>query len=89
VIGAPANALEAGAQACTAAPTATTCVGEQEAFSGQNGTYTLLLTPGTWWVRGFVQTFFGFSSHQSTSNAVVVHARAGVVTKENFTVTVS
>ncbi|HWD55080.1 MAG TPA: hypothetical protein VG346_08145 [Acidimicrobiales bacterium] len=89
VVGAPANGFESGVQACTAPPTATTCTGEQEAYGQQNGAYTMLLTPGTWWVRGFVQTFFGFSSHQSTSSAVVVHARAGVVSKENFTVTVS
>lgn len=89
VVGAPANNFEAGVEACTAAPTATTCAGEQEAFAGLNGTYTLLLTPGTWWVRGFVYTFFGFSSTQSTSAATVVRAQPGLVTTKNFLVTVS
>jgi hypothetical protein len=90
VVGAPANgSFQSGVQACTAPPTATTCAGEQENFTDQNGAYTLLLPPGTWWVRGFVQLYFGFSSNQSTSAAVVVHARAGAVTTENFTVTVS
>ena len=89
VIGAPANQFESGAQACTAAPTASTCDGQQEAFAEPNGTYTLLLTPGTWWVRGFVETFFGFSSTQSTSTAVVVRAQPGVVTTKSFVVEVS
>jgi hypothetical protein len=89
VVGAPANDFESGVQACTAAPTATSCDGEQEAFVGQNGSYTLLLTPGTWWVRGFVYTFFGFSSTQSTSPASVVRAQPGLVTAKNFLVTVS
>lgn len=57
VVGAPANDFQSGVQACTAAPTATTCEGEQEAFSGQNGTYALLLTPETWWVRAFVNVY--------------------------------
>jgi hypothetical protein len=89
VIGAPANDFESGVQACTAAPTATTCEGEQEAFSGQNGTYTLLLAPGTWWLRGFVEVTLGFSSQQSTSTPVVVQAQGGIVTTKNFVVTAS
>lgn len=89
VVGAPANKFESGVRACTAAPTATSCDGEQEAFVRQNGSYTLLLTPGIWWVRGFVYTFFGFSSTQSTSPASVVRAQPGPVATKNFLVTVS
>jgi len=89
VIGAPSNDFESGVQACTAAPTATVCEGEQQAFSGQNGAYTLLLTPGSWWVRGFVDVYLGFSSRQSVTTPVVVYAQPGVVTRKNFVVTVS
>jgi hypothetical protein len=87
VIGAPANDFSSGVQACTAAPTTTTCEGQQEVFSGPNGSYTLLLTPGTWWVRGFVDVYFGFSTNQSTSPPVVVQAKAGAITTKTFVVT--
>jgi hypothetical protein len=87
VTGAQPSDFGSGVQACTAAPTGTTCTGEQDAFSQPDGSYTMLLTPGTWWLRGFVDVYFGLSVTQSTSNAVVVDVAAGKVSKENFTVT--
>jgi hypothetical protein len=86
VIGAPAGGNEAGAQACTALPSGATCLGEQDAYAQSGGAYSLLLAPGTWWVRGFVDVPGSSGLTQSTSSAVEIHLSAGQNAKENFAV---
>ena len=88
VVGAPANGFEAGVFACTGLPTAGSCPGQVEAFAEQNGSYTVLLAPGTWWLEGFVDLFGGPSESQSTSPAKKVVVTAGTELTKNFTVTV-
>jgi hypothetical protein len=87
VIGAPSGGTTAGAQACTAAPSGTACQGEVDAYAGSGGSYTLLLAPGTWWVRGFVEVFSSGAISQSTSAPVKIVLAAGHEAKESFTVT--
>jgi hypothetical protein len=87
VIGAPAGGTEAGAQACTAPPSGTTCQGAVPAYAQSGGAYALLLTPGTWWVQGFVDVPGSTGLTQSTTSPVEVHLSAGQDAKENFTVT--
>jgi hypothetical protein len=89
VIGAPTNGFESGVMACSGLPTAGSCPGEQQAFSQQGGTYTMLLSPGTWWLEGFVYLFGGPGENQSTSPAKKVVITQGVEITKNFTVTVS
>jgi hypothetical protein len=87
VVGAPAGGNQAGAQACTALPTGSTCPGEQDAYAQAGGAYSLVLAPGTWWVRGFVDVPGTSGLTQSTSSPVEVHLSAGQDAKENFVVT--
>ena len=87
VIGAPTGGAEAGVQACTTLPSGTTCQGEQDAYAESGGAYTLLLAPGTWWVRGFVDVYGSTELTQSTSSSVEIHLSAGHEAKEDFTVT--
>jgi hypothetical protein len=87
VIGAPNSLTNAGAQACTALPSGTTCQGEVDAYAQSGGGYTLLLAPGTWWVRGFVDVYSSSGATQSTSSPVEIHLLAGHEVKENFAVT--
>ena len=49
--------------------------------------YSLLVAPGTWWVRGFVDVPGSSGLTQSTSSAVEIHLSAGQNAKENFAVT--
>jgi hypothetical protein len=86
VIGAPAGGWQSGAQACTAPPTSTSCPGEQDAYSQSGGAYTMLLSPGTWWVRGFVDFYSSSGPHQSNTQPRVLQVTAGVQATENFTV---
>jgi hypothetical protein len=86
VIGSPNGGTNAGAQACTALPSGTTCQGEVDAYAQSGGAYTLLLTPGIWWVRGFVDVYGVSGVTQSTSSPVEVQLLAGHEAKENFTV---
>jgi hypothetical protein len=88
VIGAPAGGTEAGVQACTALPSGTTCQGELDAYAQAGGAYSLLLTPGTWWVRGFVDLPgpTGLLT-QSFSSPVEIQLSAGQDAKESFVVT--
>jgi hypothetical protein len=86
VIGAPAGGWQSGAQACTAPPTSTSCPGEQEAYSQSGGAYSLLLSPGTWWVRGFVDFYSPSGPRESNSQARVLQVSAGAQSTENFTV---
>jgi hypothetical protein len=89
VIGAPTNGFESGVMACSGLPTAGSCPGEQQAYSQQGGTYTMLLSPGTWWLEGFVYLFGGPGENESTSPAKKVVITQGVEVTKNFTVTVS
>jgi hypothetical protein len=89
VIGAPTNGFQTGVMACSALPTAGSCPGERQAFSQQAGTYTMLLSPGTWWLEGFVDVFGGLQVNQSTSPAKKVVITPGIEITKNFTVTVS
>ena len=89
VIGAPTSGFQSGVQACTTPPTATTCVGEQEAYNYSSGAYTLLLGPGWWWVRGFVDVYSGVGVSESTGPSRVVGISVGVADKASFTVRVS
>jgi hypothetical protein len=94
VIGAPAGGFaggfQAGVQACDAPPTATSCPGQQDGYTQSNGLYQLLLSPGTWWVSGFVDVYGnGYGSGQSTTLPRKVSVTAEVQKTENFTVVVS
>ncbi len=94
VIGAPAGGFvggfEAGVQACSAPPTATSCPGQQDGYAVSNGLYQLPLSPGTWWVSGFVDVYGnGYGSGQSTTLPRKVSVTADVQKTENFTVLVS
>jgi hypothetical protein len=90
VVGAPSNSFESGVQACTSAPTAGACQGEQETFTQGNGTYQFVLPPGTWWVSGFVEEFGdGFGESQITTAPQQVTVTAGKELTENFTVAAS
>ncbi len=82
----PANNFEAGVQACTAPPTGTSCSGEQFAYPGPDGIYTLALAPGTWWVSGFVDLFAYPAVNQITTSPQVITVTAGSHSKANFTV---
>jgi hypothetical protein len=87
VIDAPTNGFEAGAQACTAPPTPTTpCAGEQQAPSEGGGAYQLVLTPGKWWISGFLYEFGGVNESEITSPPREVIVTAGTSTTENFSV---
>jgi hypothetical protein len=86
VIGAPSAGTNAGAQACTALPSGATCQGEVDATALSGGAYSLLLAPGTWWVRGFVYVSALGGLTKVTSSPVEVHLSAGQNAKENFTV---
>jgi hypothetical protein len=89
VVGAPSNgADESGVLACTSDPTQGSCPGEVLTYSQQNGTYTTLLAPGTWWLEGFVDVFGGTTPSQSTSRVKEVVLAAGTERTKNFTVTV-
>ena len=89
VLDAPANGFEAGARACTAVPTSTSCPGEEQAFIEQGGTYQLVLQPGTWWVSGFIEEFGAASESQVNSPARQVTIVAGSTVTENFEVQAS
>jgi hypothetical protein len=89
LIGAPANSFESGVEACTAPPTSSSCPGEQQAFSEEEGSYTMLLSPGTWWLAGFVDVFNAGGVTQSISSPQVANVVAGAELTKNFTVTVS
>jgi hypothetical protein len=88
VVGAPADGFEAGVLACSGLPTSGSCPGEVPALAEQNGSYTLLLAPGTWWLEGFVDVFGGPGEDQSTSPAKKIVLTAGTEITKNFTVTV-
>jgi hypothetical protein len=85
-IGVPQSGFQTGVQGCTAPPTGTSCPGEQFAYTNSDGTYTLSLPPGTWWVSGFVDVFGGFSENETTSAPQQLTVVAGSRTKVNFTV---
>jgi hypothetical protein len=91
MVGAPGNGYdEAGAEACSAKPTKTTCDNEQQAYSSTDGQYQLLLSPGTWWVAGFVDEFGEVPSlNQSISPPVKITVKAGVENTEDFVVDAS
>ncbi len=89
VVGVPANGdYESGVQACSGLPADGVCPGEIQTGSQQNGAYTFLLSPGTWWLEGFVDLFGGTTLNQSTSPARKVVISAGTELTKNFTVTV-
>ncbi len=89
VIGAPANGSEAGVQACTAPPSGTSCAGELVASSQADGSYSLALPPGTWWLSGFVDIYTGVGFGESTSAPEQVTVVPGSHRKLNFTVGVT
>ena len=89
-IGVPLGGFQSGVQACTAPPTGTSCPGEQFAFSNPtDGTYTLSLSPGTWWVAGFVDIYTSTGVSESTSTAQPITVTPGSETKASFTVRAS
>jgi hypothetical protein len=89
VIGAPSSYYQTGVEACTAPPTSTSCPGEHDAYSQQNGSYTLLLSPGTWWLAGFVDIYGPTGVSHSVSSPKMANVVAGAEIKRSFTVTVS
>jgi hypothetical protein len=90
VVGAPEN-TQAGVEACTTAPTTKVCTDEQGTYINSDGTYRLTLTPGTWWVTGYVDLFDynGPGLDQTNATPVKVTVTAGTQTTEDFTVVVS
>jgi len=88
-IGAPAGGFQSGVEACTTPPTGLTCAAGLEAYSQSNGTYTLALPPGKWWLSGFVDLYSSGGFVQSTSPAQQVTVVAGIQLKKNFTVVVA
>jgi len=83
---------EAGVEACTAAPTTSSCPGAQETIAqGSNGQYTLVLTPGTWYAAGFLYTFNDSSGSPVVSLPPykVKTIFAGQVVNKNFKVNVT
>jgi hypothetical protein len=88
-IGVPPYNFNTGVHACSAPPTGTSCPNEQFAFSSSDGTYTLTLPPGTWWVSGFVDVFSPVGLIESTSTAQPVAVTPGSETKVNFAVKAS
>jgi hypothetical protein len=90
VVGAPEN-TQAGVEACTTAPTTKVCTDEQGTYINSDGTYQLTLTPGTWWVTGYVDLFDynGPGLDQTNATPVKVTVTAGTQTTEDFTVVVS
>ncbi len=89
VVGAPADDFESGVQACTAPPTQSSCQDQQDVYNEASGHYELPLSPGTWWVSGFVYVFGPTSETESMTKARQVTVSAGQRIRENFTVTVS
>ena len=87
VVGAPSEGFEAGVEACTAPPTATSCPGEQAVYIETGSADQLPLPAGTWWVAGFVQLFTG-NDDQFISAPRQVTVSVGAQHKVNFTVTV-
>ena len=87
VVGAPPEGYQAGVEACTAPPTATSCSGEQAVFIETGSAYQLPLPPGTWWVAGFAQLFTG-NDDQFISAPRKVTVSVGAQHKVNLTVTV-
>jgi hypothetical protein len=79
---------EAGVEACTSAPTTTSCPGAQETIvEGSNGQYTLVLAPGTWYVAAFVYNFDNPSGALETLSPYKVKTiAAGQVVNKNFKV---
>jgi hypothetical protein len=78
---------EAGVEACTAPPTATTCAGALSTFPLFGGdTYQLALPPGTWWVAGFVDVYEQNGAVQSVSAPHKVTVVAGGQYKADFNV---
>ena len=86
VLDAPANGYEAGVEACTAIPTASSCPGEQEAFVASGGAYELDLAPGVWWLSGFVDEFGVLGQSQLVSAPRQVTVAAGSILTETFVV---
>ncbi|MGA8724687.1 MAG: hypothetical protein WB565_06570 [Acidimicrobiales bacterium] len=87
--GAPTGSFQTGVRACDTPPTATSCSDEQETYTDSNGEYVLPLTPGTWWVSGFVDIFtFGPGVGESVSAPVKLLVASGSKDKRNFVVVV-
>ena len=89
VTGAPVNGFESGVEACSAPPSALSCADGQEAFSQSDGTYSLTLAPGTWWLSGFADLFSTGLSSESTSAPQEVTVAPGAQLKANFIVNVA
>ena len=91
VVGSPGTGVQSGVEACTAQPTATSCPNQQEGYGQSDGSFQLVLAPGTWWVSGFVDyyPYFGGNFSQSISPAVKVTIKAGTLVTQDFTVVVS
>jgi hypothetical protein len=94
VVGAPANGdtqVQLGVEACSTPPTS--CIGGQTIFADQNGNYQLVLTPGTWSIRGIAQYFSyvgtGVDFETSRGAAQQITVQAGVQTSQDFTVNLS
>jgi hypothetical protein len=87
-VDAPENS-QAGVEACTAPPTATSCANGLSTYLLFPGdSYQLALPPGTWWVAGFVVVYESNGSIQTTSAPHKVTVVAGSEYKANFAVLV-
>lgn len=89
VIGAPTYGFQSGVEACTAQPAGLSCAGGRQAYSQANGTYSLTLPSGTWWLAGFVDLFTGNGLGQSISPAQEVTVAPGSRLTANFTVPIA
>jgi hypothetical protein len=89
VIGVPPQGFEAGVQACNGPWGSPSCTDQELAFAGTNGTYQLPLSPGTWYVQGFLDVFSQTEGSEAVSAIRKVTVVAGTRRKANFTVRLS
>jgi len=89
VVGAPLYDFQTEVRACSAPPTGS-CSGEQLTYvESSDGSYQLLLAPGTWWVSGVVDVYgFGPNTTETVSPPREITVTAGSRTVERFTVPV-
>jgi len=89
VVGAPANGFQSGVEACSAPPSGLGCADGQEAFTQIDGSYSLTLAPGNWWLSGVAFLFTSGGFGQSTSPSQEVTIVPGSQLKRNFIVKIA
>jgi len=89
VVGAPANGFQSGVEACSAPSAGLACADGQEAFTQNDGSYSLTLAPGNWWLSGFAFLFTSVGFGQSTTPSQEITIVPGSQLKRNFIVKVA